>query len=753
MKNLIVFFFSFIVFTSFVKAQQPHTLSQQILKLNPHPDPNFQRCGTAEAYNLLFKKYPGFQRKFETNQRKINASLHTNSIQKINAKHDTLTVVIHLIANDSTQSLATDAVLFSQIDVLNEDYNAANADSVRIPPAFKKLFGNMGLVFQLARTDPDGLPTNGIERRINNIRFDLNNYDNAKSFETGGLDGWDPAQYINIWVGDFASNSGLLGISVFPGDPRPTSLHGILCDFRAFGRGASYLFSNYNTGKTVSHELGHFFNLIHIWGDGVGDCLASDFPNAPPGQDDTPNQGNFTSGNPDVPGKGTVVTDPCSPAPPGIMYQNYMDYTDDVALVMFTNGQVSRMQTALRNSPDRNPLLNSSAFHPPVVYSYDARLKKILSPRLNFVYCNQQINPTIKLRNQGTNTITTIAITTVINNISSTSSYMVNLPYNTDTLLVLHTLQGAMGNNFLVVYSTLPNGQIDQNPINDTVKSNFKVKPVMALPNHVEEGFDSPLFPPQNWDVFNPNKDMTWQWNANYGANKIGSAWINDFNNPSFGHYDDLVLPNYSFQNKDSIFLNFHVAAAVFSDPKTTSIPLDTLAILLSKDCGNTYKTIYKKWGVALQTTSQPTVADTIEFFPNSNNWRNDSVNIGQWLDHSENQFQLAFRFTGNFENNLFLDDIGISTKVLPTALKKLGYLVLPTVFQNQIAIWHYKPPNDLKYISIYNSAGQLVWTKQFAGNADNYINIDLSSLSKGIYIISAGYSDKKNMIQRIIKN
>ncbi|GAC1484820.1 MAG: hypothetical protein NVS1B13_10650 [Flavisolibacter sp.] len=180
---------------------------------------------------------------------------------------------------------------------------------------------------------------------------------------------------------------------------------------------------------------------------------------------------------------------------------------------------------------------------------------------------------------------------------------------------------------------------------------------------------------------------------------------------------------------------------------------MDTLAILLSKDCGNTYKTIYKKWGVALQTTSQPTVADTIEFFPNSNNWRNDSVNIGQWLDHSENQFQLAFRFTGNFENNLFLDDIGISTKVLPTALKKLGYLVLPTVFQNQIAIWHYKPPNDLKYISIYNSAGQLVWTKQFAGNADNYINIDLSSLSKGIYIISAGYSDKKNMIQRIIKN
>ncbi|MFL5786773.1 MAG: zinc-dependent metalloprotease [Flavisolibacter sp.] len=737
-----------------VFAQINETTGAPNLKttIAPSPRGKIQRCYTVEYYNRLFSEIPGFKTKFEANQKRISPLQQLN-VLKTAGVADTLTIAVHIVGNATIQSEVTDAAIQSQIDVLNKDYNANNADSARIPASFKPLFGKMGTVFMLAQTDPNGFPTTGIDRRSNNITFDHTNFDDAKSYAKGGLDAWDPGQYINIWVIDFGI-TGLLGISVFPGDPRPLNLHGVVCDYRGFGTAGAYLYPQYAQGRTVSHELGHFFNLRHTWGDDGGDCTGIDFPDAPTGQDDTPNQGDHTFGDPDLSGTGTVVTDGCSPSAPGIMYQNYMDYTDDVDLVMFTRGQVDRMQTALTTSPDRSPLLNSKAFRPPFIYTYDARMRTIASPITGSSVCSNDFSPKVVVRNQGSFMLTTVNVSTVINNGTAvTETYSVNLAYGTETTLTLPSVSGVKGINTLKIFTSQPSGNADQNVYNDTSITTFKIVPVLPLTSFSENFTTSNIFPPKNWNIRNPDNDMTWEWNSTMGAKAAGSAWFNDFNNPTNDRFDDLVMPDFSYQNIDSIFLKFSVANAMYSDPSSVQVPLDTLTILISKDCGNTFIPIYKKWGAELQTAFHPPAAVTGDFFPNSFQWRRDSLNLGQWLSTSEPLFQVTFRFSGNYENNIFLDDIDLNTEVLPARLKSQGYLILPTVFQSRFTVWHYQQPVDLKYINVFNSTGQLMWSRQFSGNADKFINIDLSNQSSGVYFVNLGYNDsKKNLTQKVVK-
>lgn len=339
----------------------------------------FKRCGITEGYIALFEKDLAFKTQFYTNQQHIIPSR-----QLLNARNTplqaTIPVVVHVVLNDVNQAKITDAVIQKQINFLTTCFQGLNADTSRIPLFFKSRFAKGKLVFTLAKTDPEGNPTNGIVRVVRDNSFSLTTVDNAKQTETGGSTGWDATKYYNIWVTFFIDN--LLGISVFPGDPRPLNLHGTVVDYRVFGIKEQYQLPRYNNGKTLVHETGHFFNLIHIWGDDNGRCDGTDFANAPPEQDDTPNQTKETNGNPDIAGTGKVIkTDMCSPnKDTGIMYQNYMDYTDDVALVMFTNGQFDRMEAALSTSPDRRLLLQSTTYLPPPPFVIDAAKGYSITP-------------------------------------------------------------------------------------------------------------------------------------------------------------------------------------------------------------------------------------------------------------------------------------------------------------------------------------------------------------------------------------
>lgn len=716
------------------------------LSAQPNPPKKIIRCGTAEYYKKLFAANPSLRLKFAENQRLISRKDAGRGARSMQVE-DTIALVVHVVGSSSLQQQVTDAIIQSQVDVLNEDYQGKNADSTRIPAAFKPLYGKSGMVFKLAGTNIYGEPTNGIVRVTNDNTYNLGNTESAKTSSAGGSDAWDPAKYLNIWVVSFGGTS-ILGLSVFPGDPTPLRYHGFICDYRAFGRGAPYLFNTYNRGRTTTHELGHFFNLNHIWGDDDGACTGSDFP-GDAANDDTPNQADATQENPDPLGIGVVRTDNCSPAAPGIMYQNFMDYTDDSAMAMFTNGQQIRMEAALSFSPDRSPLLSSTAYQTPATFSFDANLRKINYP--NMPLCATAFSPKIILRNSGSAVLTNATIFSVLNNATPVRfNWAGSLAPYTETEINLPALNATLGTNTLTIYVRNPNNNPDQRTSNDTLTTSFEVLGVTALNNRLEENFTNPQFPPSQWRINNPDGDLTWSRNAGIGKNAPGSAWFNDFNNSTFHRFDDLISPNLSYSNVDSVFLYFNLAAATFTN--STGVDIDTLTILVTKDCGNSFNTVYKKWGNELQTVSDLNFTD--EFFPTVSQWRRDSVNLGAVLGTAEVQFQVYFRISGNFENNVFLDDINFETEVVPEILKTRGYLIYPTAFQSQVFVWHYQPPADLQSVLVYNSIGQRIWAQQYKGNADKIITVNLPGQSAGVYFVRLNYTNgRKSITQRIVKH
>jgi hypothetical protein len=242
-------------------------------------------------------------------------------------------VVVHIVYNtnnSSTQNIS-DAQIYSQIQVLNEDYQRLNEDRVNTPAAFAGVAGDVNLEFKLAKIDPNGNVTTGITRTSTTKTGFSYITDDVKFTSKGGHDAWNAQRYLNIWVCNF-SDSGLMGYAQFPSDlsTRPNT-DGVVISYKFMGREGA-LISPYDKGRTTTHEIGHWLNLRHIWGD-ANNCSATDFV------DDTPNQYTNTSDCPSFP-----QVDNCSPSYPGIMFMNYMDYSSDDCMNLFTVGQVMRMR-------------------------------------------------------------------------------------------------------------------------------------------------------------------------------------------------------------------------------------------------------------------------------------------------------------------------------------------------------------------------------------------------------------------------
>jgi hypothetical protein len=206
----------------------------------------------------------------------------------------------------------------------------------------------------------------------------------------------------------------------------------------------------------------------------------------------------------------------------------------------------------------------------------------------------------------------------------------------------------------------------------------------------------------------------------------------------------------------DSVYLKFDLSNAAGRFPGSTAVPLDTLEVLLTTDCGKTYKSVYKKWGEDLTTVDKnfppvfPTT-DTVGFVPNSLvQWRTELVDVSRYV-LANSKFQFVFRSTSNRGNNTFLDKIDISTITLPARLKQQGYMITPNPFEGSFFIRHLLPPANLKGIQVMNSIGQVLVARSYNGNASNYITIDLSRYSNGAYQVKLIY-DNKVITERIIK-
>lgn len=305
-----------------------------------------RNCGTTEYMNHQMQADPGYAQRLDDIETFTNAYIAGGHHEKATV---TIPVVFHVIYNTSAQNIS-DALIYAQLDQLNKDYARLNSDAGNTPAAFAGLAVNTNIQFCLAQRDPNGAATTGIVRKSTTVTSWSSN-DAVKYTSSGGDNAWDATKYLNIWVCNLGS--GLLGYAQFPGGAAATD--GVVVLYSSVGSlSVPGTASPYNYGRTMTHEVGHWLNLRHIWGDAnCGNDLVSD----------TPTQQTSNYGCP------TFPHTTCSNGANGDMFMNYMDYTDDGCMNMFTAGQSTRMAALFTTGGARVGLTTSLGCTPPTTTS------------------------------------------------------------------------------------------------------------------------------------------------------------------------------------------------------------------------------------------------------------------------------------------------------------------------------------------------------------------------------------------------
>ena len=306
-----------------------------------------KKCATMKILEQRIQKDPKVQSRMEESEIKTQKWISANGSTK-NTKSAkmliSIPVVVHVIYNNATQNIST-AQIQSQIDILNEDFGLLNSDSLDETHPFWQYTADTGIEFCLASLDPNGNATSGITRTFTNTPS-FTGVGDEKFTASGGHDNWDPTEYLNIWVCDLSASGGTLGYAAFPSDlsSNPDE-DGVVINYTAFGDIGTATAPN-DLGRTATHEVGHWLNLRHIWGDDIcGDDFVADTEIAEDANYNCPIFPHNANSN-------------CGSGADGEMYMNYMDYVVDYCMVMFTYDQGTRMQSALNG--DRAALLTSS---------------------------------------------------------------------------------------------------------------------------------------------------------------------------------------------------------------------------------------------------------------------------------------------------------------------------------------------------------------------------------------------------------
>lgn len=309
-------------------GQEPAFFGQQYLDLGQ--DEN-HRCSSMPYLSHQVQQDPSIVERLKAQEaytQRFTATYDQQSSRQVY----TIPVVFHVVYRTNSQNLS-DAQILSQLQVLNEDFRRTNPDRDNV----WSQAADTEIEFCLATVDPNGNPTTGITRTSTRKRSFSYSNDGVKFNSSGGKDAWPRDQYLNIWVCDLSS--GLLGYAQFP-NSGSAATDGVVIDYAYTGTNST---APYDGGRTCTHEVGHWLNLRHIWGDGP--CGTDDFVS------DTPESDASNGGCP-------IGHVSCGSVD---MVQNYMDYTYDACMNLFTQGQKVRMQAVLAQGGFRASLANSPA--------------------------------------------------------------------------------------------------------------------------------------------------------------------------------------------------------------------------------------------------------------------------------------------------------------------------------------------------------------------------------------------------------
>jgi hypothetical protein len=514
-------------------------------------------------------------------------------------------------------------------------------------------------------------------------------------------------------MGGSLSSQGILAYSSFPFFGNANA-DGIVARYNTIGTTGT-LITGYKKGKTVSHEAGHWFGLLHVWGDDNGLCSTD----ANGGTDyitDTPDAADANYGCPSFP----HVT--CNNGPNGDMFMNYMDYTYDDCRNMFTLGQSARMQFTLNGFRTSIRTASTQCF-----YSLDGSVAAATFP--TDTICSLTFNPVIAIKNEGLTTITAgkfyfqidggnVQIFSWSGSIAAQSSAQILLPVQTVSV----------GAHTLDVTFTNENGQAsDNNSNNDSHSSTFYAYDggtTSSLP--FSEDFEN-VFPAVNWSINNPNNDITWVKNTSAGGFGLSTNSVSIDNlgygtNPNHKK-DGLITAAYDFTSVTYPQLKFDLAYTRYDATR-----YDSLNVYYSLNCGSTWTKLWSQTGSQLATAPDATVS----FTPNSSQWKTVSLPLLNLVGLPSVTFK--FENVSGWGNALFLDNINLQNNPALTVneIRQEEIQVFPNPTGNLAAV-RLSLQHSFSTMQVVNAVGQTVYETKIT---DSAIIFSVQNFPSGLYLI-----------------
>ncbi|MGZ4037004.1 MAG: choice-of-anchor J domain-containing protein, partial [Bacteroidia bacterium] len=620
-------------------------------------------------------------------------------------------IVFHVIHTGGTGNIS-DAQIIDQVNIMNKEFPRQQADTSMTPGAFKPMAAPFSVEFRLPTIDPYGNCTNGIERIYSALANCSYTWDDVKA-----LSDWPSNKYLNVWLvqsmhypGNMTCNGG--GYSQFPGGPANTDGIVILSDLiGSIGTAQTTSWGNWK-GRYLIHEVGHWFNLRHIWGDAT---CGNDFVS------DTPPAVTSNSGCSSFPHN---ANNSCGSGPDGEMYTDYMDYSSGYCLNMFTAGQVARMTAAITSTiSGRNNIyspanLIATGTGNPYTYPVACVGTPAMLSYGPIVACAGDSVPVTDYYYGGKSTSRLWNFYGQPS--SSLTDSLVRVKYNTPGIYNI-----SLTENYASAAKT------------STFTNKVYVLSPLANPNYTvpfTESFENVTNFNNDWVAVNSENDsITWRnMNNTYytGSRCVG---IHNYENmaPSL---DELISPAYNMGTASTATLSFrlHFATQTVDD-------YDKMSVYMSSNCGGSWILKYSKTVAALKTVT-PTY--TVEHVPapTSGEWRQETISLtNSW---GSNPVRFKFSFTSGGGNNIFIDDINISSAV-STGIQNETFVnnvsIYPNPASDQLFIrYDMQGSGTSADVEIRDVTGRLCAVqKNEALSTGTGTSINIGGLSNGVYMLS----------------
>ncbi|MCT4579858.1 MAG: M43 family zinc metalloprotease [Flavobacteriales bacterium] len=616
---------SIVFFSSILLFSQTHDHSSHLDHSNMREGEHVEYCKTHKFYAKMMGNADFVQQNILDQQALAQQEqvIEQENLNKAGTVYK-IPIVFHVLHNGGSENISR-AQIMDALRILNRDYRLQNADANNVVSAFQGMPTDIEIEFVLATIAPNGQCFSGITRTMSPRTEDTetDNYDGEDQVNAivNGNDVyqgiWDPSKYLNIYI--CKSIGGAAGYTTYPSNWNSGDMvwNGIFVLHNYVG---SIGTSSASTSRTLTHECGHWLNLIHPWGNSNNPGLASNC-SIDDGVSDTPNTKGVTSCNLSESSCGVLAN-----------VENYMDYS--YCSKMFTAGQRTRMRAAITSSvAGRSNLWKTSNLNATGANGNAGICKADFSVETKVV-C---VGTTIDFTDDSYHNPTSWSWTFQGGTPSSSSTQNPSITYNTPGIYpVSLTVNGSTGS------------------ASETKTQYIKVVSETGIPP-IQEGFEfTNTIPSNNWFVENLDNGVTWELTNVAAASGSNCVMINNSQNNE-GSIDELESTTITLDLNLSATISFDYAFA-----KKNSSNSDRLLVKVSNNCGQTWNTKKTVSGGVLETA--PNTSGN--FVPDATQWKTATINSSSLVNYLDSDFRMKFIFEHGGGNNIYIDNINISGPV-----------------------------------------------------------------------------------------